>query len=189
MGGNFSALEVAHGFIARHLRPGGFCIDATAGRGRDTAFLCGLTGETGRVVALDIQEEAVRSTNELLLRSGLGHIGRAVLDSHRNIAAYAREGEVDCIVFNFGWLPGGDHSIQTKPETSIAAVAEGLRLLREGGIMSLCIYSGGESGFAERDALLAFLPTLDPQRYTVVVSEFVNRGGNPPIPVCIIKDS
>ena len=71
MAGKFSALQVAHDFIARHVKPGDFCIDATAGRGHDTAFLCSLVGGSGHVLAFDIQQEAVDSTTELLHTRGL----------------------------------------------------------------------------------------------------------------------
>ena len=53
--------------------------------------------------------------------------------------------------------------------------------------MSLCIYSGGDSGFTERDALLAYLKTLDSKRYLVILSSYYNRPNNPPIPVMIVK--
>ena len=65
-----NALGLSHQFMAAHIRPGDFCIDATAGRGRDTLFLCSLVGETGRVLAMDIQEAAVAETRELLAREG-----------------------------------------------------------------------------------------------------------------------
>ena len=52
----FGALQVAHQFIESHVRPGAFCIDATAGRGNDTVFLASLVGETGKVLAFDIPE-------------------------------------------------------------------------------------------------------------------------------------
>jgi len=91
-------------------------------------------------------------------------------------------------VFNFGWLPGGNHKIFTQPATSIAAIEQGLKLLKQGGIMSLCIYYGGESGFQERDALLEYLKTIDNRAYTVLVTQFYNRPNNPPIPVFITKD-
>lgn len=182
------ALTLAHGFITRHVKPGDFCIDATAGRGGDTALLCSLVGDSGRVLALDIQQEAVDSTRERLQKEGLAHIGEVVLASHAELGSYAQPGSVDCIVFNFGWLPGGNHSIQTRPQSSIAAVTQSLELLRPGGIMSLCLYYGRESGFAERDALLAFFPTIDHRRFTVLVTEFCNRPNNPPIPVFITRD-
>ena len=92
-----------------------------------------------------------------------------------------------CITFNFGWLPGGDHHIFTMPDTSIQAIEAGLRLLRDDGIMTLILYYGRETGFAERDALLAYLPTIDSSRYTVITMPFVNRENCPPIPVIILK--
>ena len=49
----FNALSLSHRFLAEHVRPGDLCIDATAGRGYDTAYLAGLTGETGRVLAFE----------------------------------------------------------------------------------------------------------------------------------------
>ena len=66
-------------------------------------------------------------------------------------------------------------------------VRQGLELLREDGIMSLCIYYGRETGFAERDALLAYLRTIDSKQYTVMICEFANRSNCPPIPVLIWK--
>lgn len=183
-----NTLGLAHKFIAEHVKPGGFCIDATAGRGGDTAFLCGLVGKTGKVLAFDIQEDAVKSTKALITQKGYDSIAKVLLENHSNIAAYAQDETVDCIVFNFGWLPGGNHKIFTQPATSIAAIEQGLKLLKQGGIMSLCIYYGGESGFQERDALLKYLKTIDNRAYTVLVTQFYNRPNNPPIPVFITKD-
>lgn len=183
-----NTLGLAHKFIAEHVKSGGFCIDATAGRGGDTAFLCGLVGKTGKVLAFDIQEDAVKSTKELITQKGYDNIAQVLLESHSNMAAYAQDETVDCIVFNFGWLPGGNHKIFTQPATSIAAIEQGLKLLKQGGIMSLCIYYGGESGFQERDALLEYLKTIDNRAYTVLVTQFYNRPNNPPIPVFITKD-
>ena len=103
---------------------------------------------------------------------------RLILDSHENMAKYADEASVDGICFNFGYLPGSDHSLATKPESSKNAVIEGLRLLKKGGVMSLCIYSGGETGFEERDTLLAYLKSLDEKKYLVIVSAYYNRKNN-----------
>ncbi|MBQ9384082.1 MAG: class I SAM-dependent methyltransferase [Ruminiclostridium sp.] len=184
---HFSALDIIHKILREHIRPGDICIDATAGRGKDTLFLAGLVGESGSVTAFDIQEEAVESTRALLRENGMEGRARAVLDSHANMAAYAEPGTVSAITFNFGWLPGGDHNVFTHPESSIAAINAGLTLLRDSGIMTLIIYYGRETGFAERDALLEFLPTVDSDIYTVVEMPFVNRTNCPPIPIVILK--
>lgn len=183
-----SALTLAHDFIRGHVPSGGFCIDATAGRGGDTALLCSLVGETGRVLAFDIQPEAVASTRALLAERGCDRIGKVVQASHAEMAAHAQPASVDCITFNFGWLPGGDHGIFTRPESSITAIGQGLELLRPGGVMSLCIYYGRDCGFEERDALLAYLRTINFRRFTVIIAEFANRPNNPPIPVFITRD-
>ena len=184
---SFSALEWAHKFIREHVKPGDLCIDATAGRGHDTALLCGLVGETGHVTAFDIQSDAIASTNALLAELGYTDRATVIQGSHSTMGEYAQPGTISCITFNFGWLPGGDHNIFTHADTSIAAIGQGLELLREDGIMSLCIYYGRETGFAERDALLAYLRTIDSKQYTVMICEFANRSNCPPIPVLIWK--
>ena len=56
MRNTFSALNIAHKIIKEHVKNGDICIDATAGRGNDTALLCSLVGENGKVIAFDIQQ-------------------------------------------------------------------------------------------------------------------------------------
>lgn len=184
---NYQITEWCHHFIREHVKEGDICIDATAGNGNDTQLLCELVGDAGKVLAFDIQEEAVANTKKRLEQAGL--LGRAEvwLDSHENMGSYVSEESVSCITFNFGYLPGGDHNLATKKESSITAIYEGLRLLKKGGIMSLCIYSGGDSGFDERDAILEELKKLDGKKYLVIESIYYNRPNNPPIPVLIIK--
>lgn len=187
MASQFGAVQLAHSFLTDNVKPGDLCIDCTAGRGNDTAFLCGLVGENGKVIAFDIQPEAVESTNALLKERGFSDIAEVHLESHENVDRYAEPGTVSAIVFNFGWLPGGDHRINTKKESSIAAVQKGLELLKPDGVMSLSIYYGRDTGFAERDALLEYLRKLPVNEYTVIVSMFANRPNCPPISVNIYK--
>ncbi len=182
-----NTLSLVHQQLEQFIRPGDFVIDATAGNGRDTVFLCGLTGEEGKVLAFDIQQQAVDNTRKRLAEAGWEQTGTVVLDSHANMAQYAQPGTVDCIVFNLGWLPGGDHAIFTHADSTIAAIEAGLELLRDGGLMCVSIYYGGASGYEERDTLLEYIKTINPDRYTVLVTQFANRAGDPPIPVFILK--
>ena len=184
---SFSALDIIRKVIREHVQEGDLCIDATAGRGNDTAFLCELVGESGHVIAFDIQEAAVNSTRQLLEEKQLASRAEVLLESHSDMARFAQPGTVSCITFNFGWLPKGDHNIFTKKETSIPAIEAGLELLKEDGIMTLILYYGKETGFEEHDALLEFLPTIDSSKYTVVEMPFVNRSNCPPIPILILK--
>lgn len=183
-----NALGLSHQFMAAHIRVGGFCIDATAGKGRDTLFLCRLVGESGRVLALDIQADAVAQTRDLLAQEGVAHRAQVVQDCHSRLGAYAPPDSADGIMFNFGWLPGGDHNTFSHADTSVAAVKAALDLLKVGGVMTLCLYYGRQNGTAERDAILAFLPTIDSRRYTVIRGDFANRTGDVPIPVFIIRE-
>lgn len=184
---NYQITQWCHHFIREHVKQGDLCVDATAGNGNDTLLLCELVGETGKVFAFDIQEQAVENTKRRLEEHGVSERAEVLLDSHTNMSRYAEEDSVSCIVFNFGYLPGGDHNLATQKESSVTAIHEGLRLLKKGGIMSLCIYSGGDSGFEERDAILAELKQLNSKKYLVVLSEYYNRPNNPPIPVLVLK--
>lgn len=184
---SFSALDIISKVIREHVRPGDICIDATAGRGNDTAMLCELVGDTGHVLAFDIQEDAISSTRKLLEERNLLSRAELHLESHSEMGKYLQEETVSCITFNFGWLPKGDHNIFTKKETSIPAIEAGLKLLSDGGIMTLILYYGRETGFEEKDALLSYLPTIDSSKYTVVEMPFVNRSNCPPIPIIIFK--
>lgn len=163
------------------------CIDATCGTGKDTLFLCRLGQKEGRVLAFDIQEEAIRQTKTLLEEHGYLEKVKLIQDSHANMEQYAARESVDLIMFNLGYLPGGDHSLATDPAVTIQAIEQGLTLLRQGGLMSILIYSGGDSGFVEKEALLNYLKELNAKEYTVIVDSFYNKPNNPPIPVYIIK--
>ncbi len=181
-----NALKLAHAYWKEHIRPGDVCVDATAGRGKDTALLCELAGPAGQIYAFDVQPEAVKSTQALLEREGYADQAQVILDSHENMTQYV--GSAKCVIFNFGYLPGGNHAVFTKKESSIAAIEAALSIITEDGFVSLCIYYGGDSGFEEKDALMEYLRGVDSKRYTVMVQDFFNRPNCPPIFVLIEKN-
>ena len=154
-----TALEIVQKTVRERLPEGGFAIDATAGRGHDTVFLARTVGKSGRVLAFDIQQAAVDSTRALLEKEGL--TAEVVLASHADMASYAEPESADCILFNLGWLPSGDHTVFTRAESTTKAIEAGLDILRRGGLMCVTVYSGGANGYEERDALIPFLSSLD----------------------------
>lgn len=101
---------------------------------------------------------------------------------------YAKPGIVDAVVFNLGYLPGGNHMVATRADTTILALEQALELLRPLGSIFIAIYHGGDTGFAERDAVLEWLKELDYKRYTVLLTDFYNRPNYPPLAVQIIKE-
>ncbi len=180
-----NTLSMVHTFLRETVRPGAVCIDATAGKGRDTALLCRLAGPEGRVLAFDIQPEAVAQTKALLEAEDLR--AEVYLESHANMASYAEAGSVDCIVFNFGRLPGGDPHIVTKADSSVEAIRTGLELLKPGGVMVIALYYGKENGYEEKAAVLEFLRSVDDRRFSVLVCDWANRRGEPPMPIFLWK--
>lgn len=182
-----NTLSMVHEFLRQHIKPGAVCIDATAGKGRDTALLCRLSGEDGRVLAFDIQQDAVDQTRALLAREGLQ--AEVFLDSHANMEQYAAAETVDCVVFNFGRLPGGNPHIVTKADSSVAAIDAGLRLLKPGGVMAIALYYGKENGFEEKEAILSHLKTLNDRNFSVLCCDWANRRGEPPMPIFIWKEA
>src|SRR5699024_835361 len=113
------------------VRPGSFCIDATMGNGGDTELLCRLAGPEGRVLAFDIQKSALSRTEKRLRDAGVPDNFRLILDSHSHMTQYADAGAIDCIVFNLGYLPGGDHRLATKPASTLRALEQSLPLMKK----------------------------------------------------------
>ena len=115
-----------HEIIRSQAEEGGYYIDATMGKGNDTLFLCELAGEKGKVLAFDIQQEALDVTKELLKTHGKEMQAELILDGHEHMDRYAGKESADVICFNFGYLPGGDHNLATTYRTSIEAIGKGL---------------------------------------------------------------
>lgn len=184
---DFSAVQFCHEFLAARLAPGGLYIDATCGNGHDTEFLCRLAGPGGRVLALDIQPRAVAATNARLAAAGLADIGRAVVYDHARLGDLAAPGSADGIVFNFGWLPGAEHSVHSTAAGSIPALKAALTALKPGGVLAAVLYSGRVIGDSEKQAALAFFRTLPLTEYTVLECRFANWADTAPLPCFILK--
>lgn len=186
MRNQFQITEYCHHVLEEYISEGDICVDATAGNGNDTEFLCRKVGTSGKVYAFDIQREAIAHTRERLLQADVYERAELILDGHEYMADYVR-GEVKAAIFNFGYLPGGDHAIATRCETSLQAVKQAMGLLQVGGIINLCIYSGKDTGYEEKEALLSFLKELDSRQWLVLVHEYYNRENDPPLPVFVIR--
>ena len=91
-----------HEIIRSQAGEGGYYIDATMGKGNDTLFLCELAGEKGKVLAFDIQQEALDVTKELLKTHGKEMQAELILDGHEHMDRYAGKESADVICFNFG---------------------------------------------------------------------------------------
>ena len=90
-------------------------------------------------------------------------------------------------MFNLGYLPGGDHSISTKPDTTIEAIKKAMDIIMTGGLISIVVYYGGDTGFEERDKVMEFVRQINPKEYVVMKTCYVNQINCPPFLLCIEK--
>ncbi len=174
-----SARYLAADILRQAVKPGDTVVDATMGNGHDTLFLCGLVGEEGRVYAFDVQPQAVENTRQRLKEAGVEERALLFCLGHEHMAEKA-QGPVAAVVFNLGWLPGGDHSVTTHWETTRQAVDSALALLEPLGVLVICAYPGHAEGDRERKALIEHLSALPPQGFNVLWHQFLNAGPGAP---------
>lgn len=177
-------LTLAKSYWRAHLKPGDIAIDATCGNGQDTLFLGQLllSDPSSAIFAFDIQPEAIHNA-ELLLRRHLSpdHFRRVLLHrrSHLELNAIPIPFSPRLIVYNLGYLPGGNKGMTTKTETTLESVKLSLDLLADDGALSITCYPGHEEGTREETALLSFTGALSPSEWLVCHHRWLNRPRSP----------
>ena len=137
------------------------------------------------MLGFDIQPEAIASTRARLETQGLA--AELFCDSHANLLHHVRPGTADIVMFNFGWLPGADHSVFSTADSSIPALEAALAALRVGGVLSAILYSGRVIGTDEKQSILSWLRALPLEKYTVLVCDFANWADTAPLPCLVLK--
>lgn len=171
--------------IKQHITPASIVVDATCGNGNDTLFLAEQVPE-GHVYGFDIQDLALENTRDKV--KDFNHVS-LVKDGHENIEHHindAHKGHIDAAIFNLGYLPKGDKSIVTKPDTTIQAINALLSLMSTEGIIVLVIYHGHSEGQLEKQALLDYLSTLEQKHAQVLKYQFLNQRNHAPF-ICAIE--
>ena len=174
--------------IERALYPGARALDATLGNGHDALWLCGLVGEAGHVYGFDVQEEAVARSRARLEEAGVADRAELILDGHENMGKYVAENSIDAAMFTLGWLPGAPHGVTTQTETTLRAVDAALCVLKQEGILTICVYPGHAEGAREREALLDWARNLDGKKYDVMLRAYLNQANDPPLLIAVKKN-
>jgi len=151
--------ELAHQWVRRVVRPGDVAVDATVGNGHDTEVLARLVGPTGRVIGFDLQEEAIEATRRRL--EGLGGAAGVGLfwESLAGLGGRVPDG-VAAVMFNLGYLPGGDHAVITETAETLAALDAAWGRLRVGGLITVVCYPGHAGGDDEAAAVVGWAEGL-----------------------------
>lgn len=175
-------LHLSHDFLAEVLDDGAVAVDATMGNGNDTAFLA---QHAKKVYAFDVQEQALKSTQERLEKQAISN-AQLILDGHQNLDKYVSE-PIRAAIFNLGYLPSADKTVITKPDTTLVAIEKILERLEIGGRLAIMIYYGHEGGDMEKDAVLEYVNQLDQWLFTVMLYQPLNQINQPPFLVMIEK--
>lgn len=149
--------SLAQDILRPLIAPGNTVIDATAGNGHDTKFLAECVGESGKVLAFDVQAPALASTAELLTGAGLSGRVELIHASHGTMESRAAAGSVAVVMFNLGYLPGEDHALTTESAETISALEAAGRVLKPGGVLSVVCYPGHPAGAVEAEAVETWL--------------------------------
>ena len=166
-------LDLHKKFILEHLKEGDTAVDFTMGNGHDTEFLSQTVGESGKVYAFDIQEDALVSTEKFLKENSAPENYTLICDSHHRAAEYIKT--PICVgIFNLGFLPGGDKSVTTLRETTLPAVETALSLLAPKGALLVAVYPGHEEGRLEGELLEKTFSALPQKQYSVACLRIVN---------------
>ena len=177
-----NATQFTEILMERFVSPGEICVDATAGNGYDTSKLAHLVGEEGFVYAFDIQREAVQRAGELLKGRSLLERVRLIQDSHAHLDKHISV-NIDFIIYNLGYLPGGDKAVRTNAEATISSIDKALAIMNPGAIMLVTSYRGHEGGLAEYIAVKEYFEALSQEHYNVFEFLFINQKNNPPITI------
>ena len=152
--------------LAKVLQAGDVAIDATVGNGHDTLFLARAVGEAGRVYGFDIQQAALDKAWQRLDEVGMAEWVSLYHAGHETMALHLPEqwrGRVKVVMFNLGYLPGGDKSRTTGSATTLAALQQSLEWLAPDGLLSVIVYTGHPGGMAEALAVREWIMSLPTQ--------------------------
>lgn len=159
-GFNSSILNKFKQILRNNVRRNDLVVDATVGNGNDTLFLSNLV-PNGHVYGFDIQKVAIDNTKELLDKNNITNY-TLFNNSHENILEVLGEyvNKISAVIFNLGYLPGGNKNIMTNYSSTIKALKGSLKLLNNKGIILIVIYSH-EEGKKENIEINKYLLELD----------------------------
>lgn len=170
-----SHLDLAHSYWERLIQPTDTIIDATCGNGHDTLFLTSLNPH--KIYACDIQEQAIAATKEKL--GDKQNNITFILACHSTFPEEIEKSSVRLIVYNLGYLPGGDKELTTQLETTLQSIKSACDLIAPGGAISITCYPGHPEGAMEEEKLLEECSRLDSKTWNCCHHRWLNRSKSP----------
>ena len=153
-GFNKSILNRVKLICKKNIKNTDITMDLTAGNGFDTLMLAKLSK---KVFSIDIQSIAIKNTKKLLDDNNINNVIQ-IQDSHENIYNLLKEykNKISLIIYNLGYLPGGNKNILTNYKTTLKSLKESFKLLNNKGIVLITCYPH-EEGKKESKEIINYL--------------------------------
>lgn len=173
--------------VWRHLvQKGDAVVDATCGNGYDTLAMVNMVADKSRggggggcVYGMDVQETALKNTMSLLdgsLHPDEKEMVELFATCHSKMELVVpRDAPVRVVAFNLGYLPGGDKSVITKPETTLLGMEAATRIVAAGGVISMLAYVGHPGGMEEYEMVEGFASGLPVDNWICCKLQMLNR--------------
>lgn len=185
-----SHIDLAHSYWKKSLKSGDIAIDATCGNGYDTLELAHLLFNletaastlpitVSKLIAIDRQKKAVDATRARLKSTVSKDIMRhhvCLLEQcHSSFPSDITMESVALIVYNLGYLPGGNKALTTMHSTTLQSLKSALSLITPGGCISITCYPGHEEGRQEEHLIKEFASNLNPREWSCCYHSWLNR--------------
>jgi hypothetical protein len=173
--------------VCEVLQPGDLAVDLTAGKGRDTLTLAKAVGPSGQILAFDIQPSALDQTASFLNDQGVSSqrwsaeeslpekAGVYLVQACHATLSDLIDRPIKAAIANLGYLPGGDRSLVTGPQSTLPALHQTLDLLSVGGRLAVTIYPGHPGGSEEACAVEDLLNGLSRELWQILGITVNNR--------------
>lgn len=162
-------LDQAYLYWKNLLKPDDIVIDATCGNGKDSLRLTELVPE-GHVYAIDIQEIALQKAQALIPHSNITYL----LQSHVDLPPV----QVKLIVYNLGYLPGGNKDLTTLTASTLESLSRAAQLIGMGSAISITCYPGHPEGAREAEAIQKWAEGLDPEKWKITTHHWREKSPN-----------
>jgi hypothetical protein len=128
------------------------------------------------------QQVALTKTSDLLSQEFSEPVLQRVqlfLQSHESFPSVIPEKSISAIMYNLGYLPGGNKNLITLPQSTLLSIKSGQSLLRPGGIMTILCYRGHAGGKDETNAILETSSKLAHVDWKVDIHELLDSDVSP----------
>lgn len=181
-------LVCAHRLWKEHLKCRANAIDATCGRGGDLIALADLLllpPYFNQIIVYDIQKRALKIAQmRAKMRFSPRQMDRIIWleRCHSMLGEAEADLPISLIVYNLGYLPGGNRELTSCAVTTIQSLKQAAQILQPSGAISIMCYPGHFEGGIETTVVREFAKQLNAENWEV--SEY-SYAGKPLAPTLI----